>query len=121
MSFCLEILKVAFEPSTGLDLAKVVNGNGKGFCTYRYNEGCRNGVLTVLTMIMMLDALVVFFISIWGIVTNSTAIEKAKVCASCCRCCDDSSSRPQAPVVIYMPVDQVRKYAWREQLILYFT
>ena len=59
---------------------------------------------------MMLDAIVVFFISIWGIVTNSTAIEKAKACACCCRCCEDPSARSQAPVVIYMPADQVRKY-----------
>jgi len=57
--------------------------------------------------LMLIDAVVVFILSVWGIVTNSTAIEKAKACACCCQCCQETASQTQTPIVIYMPANQM--------------
>lgn len=62
-------------------------------------EDCRfYYALLIMTILLLLDALV----SVWGIVTNSSAIIAAKACG----CCDDSPSETQTPIVIYLPVGQ---------------
>ena len=81
------------------------------FCKYYWNDrkrDCRfyNALLT-MTILLLLDALVVFGVSVWGIVTNSSAIVAAKACGCCCSCCDDSPTETQTPIVIYLPVSQV--------------
>ncbi len=58
-----------------------------------------------MTVLMLIDAVVVFGVSIWAIATNSSAIRKARGCARCCMCCQEST--PQAPVIIYLPANQV--------------
>ena len=83
------------------------------FCRYRYdyhNDQGRNDckhytLLVVMTVLMLIDAVVVFGVSIWAIATNSSAIRKARGCARCCMCCQEST--PQAPVIIYLPANQV--------------
>ena len=60
---------------------------------------------------MLIDAFVVFAISIWAIAINSSAFKEARGCACCC-CCQEST--PQAPVVLYLPVNQVITYYSKE-------
>jgi len=64
------------------------------------------GALLSMTILLLLDALVVFAVSIWAIVTNTSAVIRARACACCCNCCKDTPSQTQTPVVIYLPVTQ---------------
>ena len=111
-SFAKKLISIdAFSYSrffTGGDLAH------EDFCHYNwhwddsYDCSMRPALLS-LTALMLLDAVVVFVISIWAIATNSIAIQKAKACA-CCACCDESTPTPQAPIVVYLPANQVRTF-----------
>ena len=83
------------------------------FCgyNYRHRDHSRNcsfyDALVALTVTLLLDALLVFGISIWAIATNSSAIKKSRGCACCCQCCIESPSQTQSPIVIYLPANQV--------------
>ena len=77
---------------------------------FSHPEECyQYSVLAGLTILLLLDAVLVFCLLIWGIVTNSLALEKAKVC--CCQCCEDSTSQMQTqmPIAFYLSADQVYK------------
>jgi len=91
---------------TGSDLAD----RSWHFCGYNYRDHKRNcsfyDVLVALTVTLLLDALLVFGISIWAIATNSSAIKKSRGCACCCQCCIESPSQTQSPIVIYLPANQ---------------
>ena len=66
-------------------------------------DGPFYGALVGMTSFLLLDAVVVFGISIWGIASNSCAIQKAKACMYCC-----VESPPQTrPVIVYLPANQV--------------
>merc|ERR1712042_409229 len=95
---------------TGADLST----RRSSFCRYRsidWHGGYHDcsefyDVLVALTVIILLDALLVFGISIWAIATNSSAIRKSRGCACCCQCCVESPSQTQSPIVIYLPANQ---------------
>jgi len=83
------LLMISF---TGIDLS------------FRYHtlRGPYYSALVGMTSFLLLDAVVVFGISIWGIASNSCAIQKAKACMCCC-----VESPPQTrPVVVYLPANQ---------------
>ena len=85
---------------SGLFLAN----KGLIFCdSYDINNCLHQKLLLTMTALMLIGAVIVFAISIWAIATNSSAIKKARGCASCC--CQEST--PKAPVVIYLPANQV--------------
>jgi len=103
--------------TTGGDLAH------EDFCHYNwhwddsYDCSMRPALLS-LTALMLLDAVVVFVISIWAIATNSIAIQKAKACA-CCACCDESTPTPQAPIVVYLPANQMQAPGQPTQMYMF--
>merc|ERR1712212_293392 len=74
-----------------------------GFVITHYCRECPDKfTIFALTIMLLLDAVLVLFLSIWGIVTNSMAIEKAKLCGACCM-----ETQTQNPIVVYMPADQM--------------
>jgi len=87
---------------TGVDLAT----NRWSFCSgsyypdYRFDCSYWN-TLIGMTVFLLLDAIFVFAISIWGIVMNSIAIQQVKACS----CYKDVIS--QARTVLYIPGDQM--------------
>jgi len=107
---CSILCALLFAPimigTTGGDLAH------DDFCKYSWhdesNDCSKKPALLSMTILMLLDALVVFGISIWAIATNAIAIQKAKACGSCCACCYESTPTPQAPIVVYLPANQMQ-------------
>jgi hypothetical protein len=83
---------------TAVDLANAP------FCRYAGNNhyDCSyNRVLLPLTLLLLIDAIFIFGISIMGIVTNSVALKKSKGCCCCKR------SHEQPPIVIHVPTNQM--------------
>jgi len=103
---CLLIFSPIMIGVTGGDL-----DNRRNFCKNYWDQRRRNctyyNALLAMTICKLIDAMVVFGISIWGIAVSATAIHKARACPCCCACCQDSPSQTQTPIVIYLPVNQV--------------
>jgi len=88
---CTALFSLIMISFTGIDL------------TWRYPmRGPYYSALVGMTSFLLLDAVVVFGISIWGIVSNSCAIQKAKACMYCCV---ESPSQTR-PVIVYLPTNQ---------------